>query len=79
MEQKISSKSPVDILKYGIYLFLGMVVLGIGVYLYMRRMAAAIKQDVDAIHRVSYEMETEEQIEEKIREIQKYLLQNPQE
>lgn len=79
MEQKRSETIPSFIPRYGFYLFFGLVVLGIVVYLYMRKMANDVKRDIEEVYRSPMEMETDEQIEEKILEIQKYLVQHPQE
>lgn len=61
--------------KYALYLFAGMLVLGIGVYLYMRSMSDGLKREVERVRRETLEEPTEEELEEKIRDIQKYLLE----
>lgn len=81
MEQKTVVRPSSDILKYGVYLFVGMLVLGVGVYIYMWNTTKGIRRDVERLRQnpLDAERETDEQIEEKIREIQKYLLKHPSE
>ena len=80
-ETVLSSQTPgksSGYLKYSLYLFAFFSVLGIGVYLYMRKISNDLKREVNGIHPQMIE-ETDEQIEDRIKEMQKYLLHHPSE